>query len=115
VEQNFVVAVPTTTKPLGADELAANLTKAKYLREQQVITLADIKMKMQSKKQDIQQIRAQAKSECIPKNEMQQRIAPLKEEMKTIRETLQQRKAELQASNQNICEVRKALKEKQNA
>jgi uncharacterized protein (DUF3084 family) len=115
VEQNFVVAVPTTTKPLSADELAANLTKAKYLREQQVITLADIKMKMQSKKQDIQQIRAQAKSECIPKNEMQQRIAPLKEEMKTIRETLQQRKAELQASNQNICEVRKALKEKQNA
>jgi len=115
VEQNVVVAVPPTTKPLSADELAANLTKAKYLREQQVIALADIKMKMQSKKQEIQQIRAQAKAECIPKNETQQRIAPLKEEMKTIRETLQQRKSELQSSNQNVCEVRKALKEKQNA
>jgi 16S rRNA G966 N2-methylase RsmD len=109
VEQNVVVVDPPTTKPLSHDELAANLTKAKYLREQQVIALADVKMKMQARKQDIQQIRAQAKAECIPKNEMQQRIAPLKEEMKTIRETLLQRKAELQACNQNISEVRKAL------
>jgi len=115
VEQNVVVAVPPTTLPISADELAANLTKAKYLREQQVIALADIKIKMQSKKQEIQQFRAQAKAECIPKNETQQRIAPMKEEMKTIRVTLQQRKAEMQACNQNVCEVRKALKEKQNA
>jgi len=113
VEQT--VATPSTTRPLNVDELAANLTKAKYLREQQIIALADVKMKMQAKKQDIQQIRAQAKAECIPKAEMLQRIAPLQEEIKTIRETLQERKAELQASNQNILAVRKALKEKQNA
>jgi hypothetical protein len=115
VEQTVVVAIPPTIQPLSADELAANLTKAKDLREQQLQSLADVKTKMQSKKQQIQQMRAQAKAESIPKNEMQQRVAPLNEEIKTIRETLQQRKAELQACNQNICEVRKALKEKQNA
>jgi len=115
VEQNVVVAIPPTTQPLSADELAANFTKAKDLREQRVKALADVKMKMQAKKQEIQQMRAQAKAESIPKNEMQQRVAPLNDEIKTIRETLQQRKAELQACNQNICAVRKALREQQNA
>jgi len=115
VEQNVVVAIPPTTLPLSADELAANLTKAKDLREQQVKTLEDVKMKVQAKKQEIQQMRAQAKAESIPKNEIQQRVSPLNEEIKTIRETLHVRKAEVQASNQNICAMRKALREKQNA
>jgi len=115
VEQTVVVAIPPTTQPLSADELAANLTKAKELRKQKVLSLEEVKMKIQAKKHEIQQMRAQAKAESIPKNEMQQRVAPLNEEIKTIRETLQQRKADLQACNQNICAVRKALKEKQNS
>jgi len=111
-----VVSVPQTTPlPLNVDELAINLAKAKELREQQLQVLNDTKAQIQAKKQQIQQARAQARTEDIPKDVIKQRLDPLNEEIRTIRETLQQRKADVATSNQNICAFRKALREQQNA
>jgi len=99
--------IPSIT-PLNPKELAETIAQSKDRREQLVKAISDIHIELQLLKNQIQQARLQGKA-GTPRNEVQQRISKLKEEIGQVRERNQQKKAELHAFDQTVRTMRQQL------